>query len=49
MGNIFGGAKISNIFGVLEIPDTFGGLRVDAGPETTYEEKREYPPPPLGS
>ena len=43
--------------GVLEIPDIFWGWTVDAGPETTYEEKINVPtphpplpppPPPVG-
>ena len=29
---------------MLEIPDIFWGLRVDAGPELTYEEKLRVPP-----
>ena len=40
----FGVAKISNIFwGGLKIL-IFSGVRVDAGPEPTYEEKLRVPP-----
>ena len=40
-----GGVSNFNIFGVFEIPEFFGGLRVNAWPEPTYEEKLRVPPP----
>ena len=29
---------------MLEIPDIFGGRTIDAGPNSTYEEKMRVPP-----
>ena len=51
MGDIFWAAKNFFLGGggggaVLEIPEIYFGWNVDAGPESTYEKKIEYPLPP---
>ena len=43
--NIFAWQKFQISFGVLDIPDIFWRQTVDAGPNPTYEEKRESIPP----
>ena len=42
-GYFFGLLKFQIFFGVLEIPDILG-VRIDAGPEPTYQEKMRAPP-----
>ena len=37
--------KFQIFFGVLDIPNMFWRQTVDAGPNPTYEEKVEVPPP----
>ena len=32
-------------FGVLKIPDIFGGRKIDARPDSSYEEKMRVTPP----
>ena len=44
MGYFWALLKFQIFFRVLEIPDILG-VRVDAGPEPTYEEKLRVPPP----
>ena len=43
--NIFAWQKFQIFFGVLDIPDIFWRQTVDAGPNLTFEEKRESIPP----
>ena len=44
--NIFAWQKIQIFFWMLDIPDIFWRQTVDAGPNSTYEEKVRVPPPP---